>query len=302
MEVGREYEFEDFFPNLWDSLSEIPDYIKEWREEFDKTAGMHDLYPKLKEKILDKHDEDLTKFLGDDWETLKTSGNTSLHCLIVLYNSFTNWKYECLSKIHKNQLLWASLMHDIVKRGKLYFEGKDHIHPFLSAAAWLRIFVNNDFIEEPFKEEAIELSKLVHDAFIEITDPKLLKKSKKKKNMTFCMQMHDHSKLSEIFEKLDKIWNQNEFIRNIFVLILFHQSIHGIKWYKPTAQLEDSDIVKYIPKEILPMIEILLFSDSKAYGLMGVAQETLDQNERQISEEIERIVNLYDAETNKSMI
>ena len=35
---------------------------------------------------------------------------------------------------------WAALLHDITKRGNPEFEGKDHIHPFLSAMATLKIF------------------------------------------------------------------------------------------------------------------------------------------------------------------
>jgi hypothetical protein len=32
------------------------------------------------------------------------------------------------------------LLHDISKRGSPFFKGKDHIHPFLSAMAVLKIF------------------------------------------------------------------------------------------------------------------------------------------------------------------
>ena len=35
---------------------------------------------------------------------------------------------------------WATLLHDITKRGMPYFNGKDHIHPFLSGKATLLIF------------------------------------------------------------------------------------------------------------------------------------------------------------------
>ena len=40
----------------------------------------------------------------------------------------------------QNILKWAALLHDIVKRGNPLFEGKDHIHPFLSGRATLIIF------------------------------------------------------------------------------------------------------------------------------------------------------------------
>jgi len=40
----------------------------------------------------------------------------------------------------QNILKWAALLHDICKRGSPLFEGKDHVHPFLSGAAMIRIF------------------------------------------------------------------------------------------------------------------------------------------------------------------
>ena len=60
------------------------------------------------------------------------------------------------------------------------------------------------------------------------------------------MEMHDHSKLSEIFEKLNIISESNKFINTVFWLVLFHQSIYGIKWYRPMAALTDAEAVKYI--------------------------------------------------------
>ena len=35
---------------------------------------------------------------------------------------------------------WASFLHDITKRGPPLFEGRDHIHAFLSGKAMLIIF------------------------------------------------------------------------------------------------------------------------------------------------------------------
>ena len=36
--------------------------------------------------------------------------------------------------------MWASLLHDIRKLGHPVYEGKDHVHPFKSAAAVLEVF------------------------------------------------------------------------------------------------------------------------------------------------------------------
>ena len=40
----------------------------------------------------------------------------------------------------KNIMKWAALFHDIKKRSLPLIKGRDHVHPFTSAAATLRIF------------------------------------------------------------------------------------------------------------------------------------------------------------------
>ena len=56
-------------------------------------------------------------------------------CLIknALFKSFMNDE-------EKNILKWAALFHDIRKRSTPTIEGKDHVHPFTSAAETLIVF------------------------------------------------------------------------------------------------------------------------------------------------------------------
>ena len=58
-----------------------------------------------------------------------------------------------LNPEEKNIMLWAVLCHDIVKRGTPLFVDKDHIHPFLSAEATLRIFKSMGIIVLKPEEE-----------------------------------------------------------------------------------------------------------------------------------------------------
>ena len=43
-------------------------------------------------------------------------------------------------------MLWATLLHDIKKKGPPLFEGKDHIHPFTSSCTVLETFKKLDLI------------------------------------------------------------------------------------------------------------------------------------------------------------
>lgn len=181
-------------------------------------------------------------------------------------------------------------MHDIGKRAGLpkWFEGKDHIHPFRSAGYLLHIFADNKIIKEEYYERAIELGDFVLNANVEITDQKLIKRYRKKWD-TLCHHIHDHSKLDDMFYELRKISERNSFIINTFVIVLFHQSLHGIKSYKPMVTLSDKDIRKFIPEDSLDLLEIIMSADSHAYTKVGVSAETVSKYNSEISSEIGRV-------------
>jgi len=55
--------------------------------------------------------------------------------------------YDSLEDEDQNIILWACLLHDIRKLGSPVFEGKDHVHPFKSAAAVLEVFEQIGILE-----------------------------------------------------------------------------------------------------------------------------------------------------------
>jgi len=86
---------------------------------------------------------------------------------MICYN---DERFNDLSKREQNQILWAGLIHDLGKRTKPLFEGKDHVHPFRSAGMTLKIFVENDMIAKEHHEKALELAEFTMDATVENTD------------------------------------------------------------------------------------------------------------------------------------
>jgi len=60
-------------------------------------------------------------------------------------------------------LLWAALFHDLTKRGSPRFEGKDHIHPFTSAAMFIDILrVNKMFGKEVEDQHSLKVVDLIN--------------------------------------------------------------------------------------------------------------------------------------------
>ena len=58
-----------------------------------------------------------------------------------------------LNDYEKNIMKWSTLLHDISKRSIPLFQGKDHIHPFISGRETLKIFVHFGFMKLEGEEQ-----------------------------------------------------------------------------------------------------------------------------------------------------
>jgi len=69
-------------------------------------------------------------------------GWVAVHTWLVIWRATKHLPelYDTLNEDEKNIVVWACLLHDIRKLGYPVFQGKDHIHPFKSAAAVLEVF------------------------------------------------------------------------------------------------------------------------------------------------------------------
>ena len=155
------------------------------------------------------------------WEALKDrlNGKVRIHTLAVIYclNHYSR-RFQKLSERQKNILLWAALFHDITKRGPPIFEGKDHVHPFQSAGAFLRILADN-FLPHASVEEKRHLAAMAEvceNAFerfeVEI-----------ELDYEVCNQLHDHSVLPRIFEMLQSsCLGLHSDLAIVFKLVLLH--------------------------------------------------------------------------------
>ena len=135
--------FEEFFPILFKKLNDIPTLIEKVKEEYNPPTS-HDLYDCIWDEIFEPCKKEIEKVLGGQLQEMLEWGNLVIHTILVIYQTMTDERFSKLSPVDQNILLWASLLHDIAKRGKKAFEGKDHVHPFWSAAVSINILVGNE--------------------------------------------------------------------------------------------------------------------------------------------------------------
>ena len=131
-------EFSEFFSTFFSLLPSIGDYICEvFDQNYEKNNILYDI---IKENIYMQWEEEFKSVLGPSHEDWIKRNTTYLHWLIVTYCSYADERFQTLSEDDKNILLWASLLHDINKRGKEHFLGPDRVHPFRCGGTTLKIF------------------------------------------------------------------------------------------------------------------------------------------------------------------
>ena len=107
--------------------------------------------------LLKRIDSEVSKVIGQPWQQLKNQNSqfVAMHTLAVLAMTVNDPLFAALPLEQKNILKWAALLHDIAKLSRPTIEGKDHVHPFKSAAIVLELFETFGFIEglTPFKRQ-----------------------------------------------------------------------------------------------------------------------------------------------------
>ena len=141
--------FDKTFPKLVETLDNFENIIdlEYFRKKHEETKDQKEkfreiimeFYEQERQNIESQFFDELNNAMPEHWKVLGSYnfGCITLHTLNVIYRTVRDPLFPTLSAPEQNILKWAALLHDIVKRGDPLFQGKDHVHPFLSAKATL---------------------------------------------------------------------------------------------------------------------------------------------------------------------
>ena len=111
-----------------------------------------------------------------------------------------------MSPAEQNEMKWAGLLHDIDKLSLPVLHGKDHTHPFKSAAICIDVFQRLGMANA--EDEKLNRIKQLITESMQSTDEEDLAEIaalEARGKGPYCKEIHDHSKLGEIF---DLAWAQ----------------------------------------------------------------------------------------------
>ena len=251
-EIDNKNNFNEIFNTF---LTKLKEYDKSFTNYVKSNEIMEKLYTFQVDiyliKYLENNDIEVKDYIKNIWEEQTNNNKRHICFFIILVDKYIE-RSKKISEYEKNILFWTILYHDLGKykemnpfiKEDIDLYDYDKTHPFKSIIIFLNSAFEHELFFYPNDEYKNELNKIYKEEFInsifkswnlEIYD------NKTRYNISF--------KYIDIIEKFFmkiKSQEQNEWIYDICVLIIFHQSLPNNEYCMNSPLLEE----KYINRNI----------------------------------------------------
>jgi hypothetical protein len=215
--------------------------------------------------------EEIDRIMVEEWFKLRL--NTKMHSSIFFHLVETNMP-KLICEYDKNILYWTILFHDSGKHLQMNpyikedYTGMliDRTHPLKSVIVFINTFLKNNFIFFENEEQKKEFLNVFKN-FCEI-----IFNSYSYEYIAFLDRNYYNMSLNKINE-MDKFiiflkeMKNNKWIYDIFVLILFHQSLPNNDYNMNKPLLPEIYIKKYFDKRLIELMRIIMVYDSCSHSL-----------------------------------
>ena len=229
------------------------------------------------ENEISNYEKEINEFSGQYWNKLRKE--TKRHISLFFYMVYEYIKDKMFCDYDKNILYWTILFHDIGKHqimNKYNNERfpkklvRDKAHPFKSIIIFIQSLIYNNLIFFIDEKEQNDFNYFFNQIFID----KLYKSFVKEKDSDYYEGYGYNISFVNI-ETIDEfltILNKNEennWIYEISILILFHQSLPNHNIYMNSPLLDEKYILKYFDIRLLELMRIIMIYDSSSHSLLS---------------------------------
>ena len=199
-----------------------------------------------------------------------------------------------ISEYDKNILFWTILFHDLGKyreinpyiKENLNINRYDKMHPFKSIIIFLdNIFEHNLFYcpNEEYKNELITIYK--EEFKISIFKSWNLEIKRQIKEYNICFKYIDI--IHKFFMQI-KSQEQNGWIYDICILIIFHQSLPNNEKKMNSPLLDEKHIKLFFTKRLVELMRIIMVYDSASHSLFFGSNWV-----KEINKNIDKLIKLF---------
>ena len=229
------------------------------------------------ENEISNYEKEINEFSGQYWNKLRKE--TKRHISLFFYMVYEYIKDKMFCDYDKNILYWTILFHDIGKHqimNKYNNERfpkklvRDKAHPFKSIIIFIQSLIYNNLIFFIDEKQQNDFNYFFNQIFID----KLYKSFVKEKDSDYYEGYGYNISFVNI-ETIDEfltILNKNEennWIYEISILILFHQSLPNNTFLMNSPLLDEKYILKYFDIRLLELMRIIMIYDSSSHSLLS---------------------------------
>ena len=244
------------------------------------------------------NDNEIKEFIKDFWINQKEYNIKHIVLFLILADKYLE-KFSKIkfSEYDKNIIYWTILFHDLGKHKKMnplieekiYKYSADKTHPFKSIIIFLDLAFDKNLFYYPNENYKDELFKYYKNDFsISLYKSwELITPNKKKKNLYNISFMY--IEIFAIFFNKIKMEEKNEWIYDICVLIIFHQSLPNNDNHMNKPLLEEKDIKRFFTKRLVELMRVIMIYDSASHSLFNGGNWC-----KEINKHIDEIYKSYD--------
>ena len=215
---------------------------------------------------------EVEKYIKDIWKEQMQTNVEHTCFFIILVDKYIE-RSKKISEYEKNILFWTILYHDLGKYKEMNPFIKEDIdiyyydktHPFKSIIIFLNSAFEHELFFYPNDEYKNELINIYKEEFINsIFDSWNLEKYKKKERYNIC---YKHIDVIEKFFMKIKSQEKNEWIYDICILIIFHQSLPNNEYCMNSPLLDEKYIKLFFTKRLVELMRIIMVYDSASHTM-----------------------------------
>lgn len=296
IKISDEQNFSLIFPNFLLYIREID---KNFTEHIHKANINKDYYEtQLKSLILinsKSYDKELVNYIRQFWINQKEYNICHIYKFLILADIYLNNIGDKFSEYDKNILYWTILFHDLGKhmnmntiiKEKILHNCGDKTHPFKSIIIFLNLIFEKNLFYFPNDNYKNETLNFYENEFI-TSIYKSWKLEKYKKNKIYNISF-EHIDIFEKFFCKIKEQEKNEWIYDICILIIFHQSLPNNDEKMNHPILEEKYIKIFFTKRLIELMRVIMIYDSASHCLFEGGNWPL-----QINKHVDELAKLFD--------
>jgi hypothetical protein len=196
------------------------------------------------------------------WQKMASyrDGITLTHLMGVFLGLFMLPEFRSLSDDHQQLAKWIVLFHDLAKEITIGAGEKDKTHAFRSAITTARQLPHLEFAVTSEYEHLISSWSHLTGSAIKISADR-------------PEAIQDNEKLPDILMGIERMFGEGTAAALIVKTVLLHMSINVVIDWPQASPLREAQIVKYVSKDLLPLLKVMMLADNEGWVLFYSERE-----------------------------